>query len=109
MLSFFDCWRSGGYFLLVCNSVLITLETLTFILRVDPEAPRHFEIIIETRSEKRMKNDMIYGLLIHLGRNLWGVKNVAVNGDGERGKYLDAVDQLAGAMGKVRRWRERHA
>lgn len=33
----------------------------------------------------------------------------AVNGDGERGKYLDAVDQLAGAMGQVRRWRERYA
>jgi len=43
-------------------------------------------------------NDMIFGLLIHLGHNM--------RGDGCRGKYLDAVDQLAGAIGKVNYWRK---
>lgn len=115
-----------------------------------------------------MKDEMIYGLLIHLGRNMWGSDTVADHvrcdetvwndmlftaneakrngmrpwiwsdkewmakdefmekcprdivqsqwyygpffggkwggGDGSRGKYLDAVDQLAGARGMVERF-----
>ena len=47
-------------------------------------------------------DEMIYGLLIHLGRNMWAPHKAA---DHVRCSYLAAVDQLAGARGMVERER----